>query len=289
MNRSLSYFFALFFTLFFASQTCAFTRGIYVSQSTAQDKSKMAYLISESKKYGIDTFVIDVYGPSQSYAASVKNVLANGIHYVARIVVFPHGGTHAQVTDKTIWAKRLALAKYAIGLGASAIQLDYIRYRASNPPNPEKAKHVFKVVQYFKNELVPYHVALQLDIFGISAIKPAHTIGQDPVSLATVVNVLCPMVYPSHFEPFLFHAVRPYETVYNSVVALKKQLQNHPAVAVYPYIELFNYRFFLTPQKKAEYIAAEMKAAHDSGANGFYVWSAMNHYAPLFKVLANSK
>ncbi|OGT39127.1 MAG: hypothetical protein A3E81_06400 [Gammaproteobacteria bacterium RIFCSPHIGHO2_12_FULL_36_30] len=244
----------------------------------------MAYLISQAKKFNIDTFVIDVNGQSKSYAASVKNVIQNGIHYVARIVIFPHGGTHAQVTDKSIWQRRLNLAKYAENLGASAIQLDYIRYRSENPASPEKAKNILKVVQYFKKEVSP--TLLQMDIFGISTLRPAHTIGQDPASLAVAVNAFCPMVYPSHYEPFVFHSNRPYETVFNSVASLKKILQNHPGVAIYAYIEAYNYRFFLSPTKRTQYIKAEIKAAHDAGANGWYVWSATNHYAPLFQALA---
>lgn len=283
MNRILKYI-TLFFLFIFSINIIAFSRGIYITQSTAQNKTKMAYLISQAKKFNIDTFVIDVTGQSKSYAASIKNILQNRIHYVARIVIFPHGGTHAQVTNKSIWQRRLNLAKYAEKLGASAIQLDYIRYRSENPASPEKAKNILKVVQYFKKEVSP--TPLQMDIFGISTLRPAHTIGQDPAALAVAVNAFCPMVYPSHYEPFVFHSNRPYETVFNSVASLKKILQNHPGVAIYAYIEAYNYRFFLSPTKRTQYIKAEIKAAHDAGANGWYVWSATNHYAPLFQALA---
>ncbi|OGT43693.1 MAG: hypothetical protein A3F13_07025 [Gammaproteobacteria bacterium RIFCSPHIGHO2_12_FULL_40_19] len=282
--------FTLLFSMFiFLGNAYAFSRGIYITQSTAEHKAKLAQLIAESKKYGIDTFIIDVNIPSKAYTANVKNAVQQGIHYVARIVIFPHGGTHAQVTDKKIWAKRLALAKYAVGLGATAVQLDYIRFRSENPPSPEKAKRILTVVQYFKDELAPYHVSVQMDIFGIATIKPAHTIGQDVNLLASVVDAFCPMVYPSHYEPFRMHAVKPYETVFNAITALKKQLNPGSSVSVFAYIELFNYRFPLSAQQKMKYINAEMKAAHDAGANGWYVWSATNHYSPLFRVLAANK
>ena len=280
-------FFAVLLLLGFMSQASAFSRGIYITQSTAEHKAKLAHLIAESKKYGIDTFIIDVNIPSKRYAANVKSVVQQGIHYVARIVIFPHGATHAQVTDKKIWAKRLALAKYAVGLGATSIQLDYIRFRSENPASPEKAKRILTVVQYFKNELAPYHVSLQMDIFGIATLKPVHTIGHDVNLLASAVNAFCPMVYPSHYEPFRIHAVKPYETIFNAITALKKQLQPNSSVSIFAYIELFNYRFPLSPTQKMKYINAEMKAARDAGANGWYVWSATNHYAPLFRVLAN--
>lgn len=279
-------FFVLLIALSFLTQAFAFTHGIYVTQSTAENKTKLNHLIQQSKKYGIDTFVIDINIPSKRYAANVKELIHSGIHYVARIVIFPDGGTHAQVTNQQIWAKRLALAKYAIGLGAKTIQLDYIRYRAENPAKPEKAKYVLRVVQYFKDQLKPYNVSLQMDIFGIATIKPAHTIGQNPAELATVVDAFCPMVYPSHYEPFRVHAVTPYETILNAVTALKKQISANPQVAIYTYIELYNYRFFLSHEKRLRYINAEMDAARDAGSNGWYVWSPNNRYGILFEVLA---
>lgn len=271
------------------SQTYAFTRGIYLTQSTEQNSAKLNALIQKAKQYNIDTFVIDVNIPSKIYAKNISKILASGIHYVARIVIFPHGGTHAQVTNREIWAKRLKLAKYAVGLGASAIQLDYIRYRAEYPPNTAKAKRILTVVQYFKDELRPHNVSLQMDIFGIASLKPAHTIGQDPQELAGVVNTFCPMVYPSHFEPFREHAVRPYETIADSVKALKNQLVNHPNTSIITYIELFNYRYKLSHEARLRYIAAQMKASRESGANGWYVWSATNYYSPLFEVLATKE
>lgn len=285
----------LFSTLLFSfflgvtQQTFAFSRGIYLTQSTEQNTTKLNSLIQQAKKYHLDTFVVDINYPNKQYAANIKAILANGIHYVARVVIFPHGGTHIQITDKAIWAKRLKLAIYAAQLGASAIQLDYIRYRSAFPADPQKAKRVLTVVQYYKNALKPYNVSLQMDIFGIAAHRPAHTIGHDPKSLASVIDAFCPMVYPSHFEPYREHAIRPYETIFNAVKALKKQIVGQKPVDIFAYIELFNYRYKMSHEARLRYIAAQIKAAHDSGANGWYAWTATNHYRPLLEVLATGK
>lgn len=276
-------------TIMCCSQAVAFSRGIYVTQSTLQNNYKLNTLISQAKKYNLDTFIVDINYPNKRYAANIKTILTNGIHYVARVVIFPHGGTHAQITDRKIWEKRLRLVKYAAQLGASAIQLDYIRYRAAFPANPEKAKRVFTVVQYFKDELRPYKIPLQIDIFGIAAHRPAHTIGHDPKSLADIADAFCPMVYPSHFEPFREHATRPYQTIFDAVKALKRQLHGKKPVDIFAYIELFNYRYSMSHAARLNYIEAQMKAARDSGANGWYVWTATNHYKPLFQVLARKQ
>lgn len=263
----------------------AFSRGIYLTQSTAQDHHRIHYLIQQAKRYGIDTFVIDINRPSANYADNIKTVVHSGIRYIARVVVFPHGGTDAQVRDQKIWEKRLALARYAEQLGAQDIQLDYIRYQARAHISKIKAQRIYEVVQYFKKHL---REPLQVDIFGVAAHQPAHTIGQDPALLASIVDAFCPMVYPSHYEPFRYHATRPYETVLSSVEALKKQLVKHDHVHIYAYIESHNYRYPLSTQQKMRYIAAQMKAAQDGGANGWYVWSANNHYHILFQVLSQA-
>lgn len=274
------------FSIFLSFSVFAFNGGIYINESTMQNTKKLTWLIAQSKKYGVNTFVIDVnHRSGKVYESNVKRVLDSGIIFVARIVIFPRGGTHAQIMNKDIWERKLGLAKYAIGLGANAIQLDYIRYGASKPATPEKAHNILKVVTYFKNALASYHIPLQMDIFGIAANKPAYTIGQDAGLLSAVVDVFCPMVYPSHYEPYLVHAVQPYQTVYHSISSLKKQLQNSNT-KIYAFIELYNYRYPLSGNKKFEYITAEMKGAKAGGADGYYVWSPNNEYAALFQVLS---
>lgn len=276
--------FAVLLSVFgFSERAAAFSRGIYLTQDTVQDNRKLDYLIRQAKIFHIDTFVIDINRPSEQYSANIEKVKQNGIRYVARIVVFPLGGTHAQVTDRRIWAARLALANEAIRLGASAIQLDYIRYRAQGY-SEAKVKYIFEVAQYFRKNLEK-QVELQMDIFGVAAHGPVHTIGQDPRAFAHIIDAFCPMVYPSHYEPFLHHAVRPYETVFNSVTALKKRLQGFSNKKVYAFIELYNYRYPLSSEQKIKYIRAEIKAAQDSGADGWYAWSPRNLYEPLFQAL----
>ena len=260
----------------------AFSKGIYITQSTAQNKRKIDYFIKRAKQVGIDTFIIDAAYRNSRYAKNVRHVVQSGIRYVARVVIFPHGGSDAQVNNRRIWAKRLAIMKYAVGLGAHEIQLDYIRYHVKSYSSKKKAHRIAQVVKYFKDGL---KVPIQIDIFGVAAHRPSNTIGQNVALLAPYVDAICPMVYPSHYEPYRHHAKRPYQTVLDSVLALKQQLKGHSHVRVYPYIELYNYRYPLSRANKLRYIAAQMKAARDSGANGWYAWSPNNKYGLLFGLL----
>lgn len=263
----------------------AYVRGIYVSQPTAQNTKKMQYFIREAKASGINTFVVDVKRMNTVYARNIKMMRKAGIRYVARVVIFPGGGTHAQVTNQNIWAARWRLANYAIKLGAKEIQLDYIRYNTRVGSSKQNSRNVLKVVQYFKKKMAGTGVKLQVDIFGVAAHKPSHRIGQSVPLLATTVDAICPMVYPSHYEPYKWHAVRPYNTVLKSVDALVKQLRKQKQVKVYAWIELSNYRYPMSRAKKASYIDSQLQAAHDAGAQGWYAWSARNQYGLLFSVL----
>jgi hypothetical protein len=100
------------------------------------------------------------------------------------------------------------------------------------------------------------------------------------------VNVLCPMVYPSHYEPFRMHAVTPYETVYKSLMSIREQFDNEQLpFKLYPYIELSNYRYPLSRAKKLAYIYAQIQAVENAKADGWYVWSPHNWYDNLFLVM----
>lgn len=247
--------------------------------------SKVQYLIQQSKAAGIGAFVVDIKRPSARYARNIRLIKANGMKYVARVVVFPHGGTAEQVKSQAYWTKKWRLAKYAISLGANAIQLDYIRYKPSRRYSLQNAHDIHDVIQYFDKKVDQSGIPLQIDIFGVAAHKPANYIGQNAALFANSVDVICPMLYPSHFEPYRYYAKRPYETVYNSVKGLRRQLRNHSDIKVYAFIELSNYRYPLSWGQRIDYIKKQMRGALEGGADGWYVWSAKNKYRILFQVL----
>lgn len=269
-----------------SSLTCAgLVKGIYLTQSTMENKATVNYLIKHAKAVGIDTFVVDMEIPSKLYQANIALLKANNIHYVARVVVFPEGGHPDQIASPAYWEKRYHLIQTAVDYGAEQIQLDYIRYNTKQPASSQNAKNIFRVVQWYKDKLKPQGIPLQADVFGISSFGESKHIGQNLRMMAESVDALCPMVYPSHFEPFREHAVTPYETIYKSLHALRSQFDYKMPVKLYAYIEISNYRYPLPGDQRRKYIIAEMKAVRDAGADGYYVWSAHNKYDYLFNLL----
>lgn len=277
----------LIFTLYYSVICHAFNRGIYLTQYTLENTERVKQLIAQAKSAGINTFVVDLEKPGKRYEQNIALVKQGNINYVARITMFPDGGTADEIRSVAYWEKKYALVTAAIQYGASEIQLDYIRYKASQKASPQNSHDVHNVIRWFKEKLAAQHIPLQIDVFGIASFGESKHIGQNIKLFSQTIDVLCPMLYPSHFEPFREHAVTPYETVYSSLNLIKKQFENNKVpFKLNPYIELSNYRYPLSEEKKLKYIVAQIKATEDAGADGWYAWSAHNQYDNLFKVLS---
>ncbi|OGT37922.1 MAG: hypothetical protein A3F11_02820 [Gammaproteobacteria bacterium RIFCSPHIGHO2_12_FULL_37_14] len=261
-------------------------KGIYITQGTLEDTSYLNYLIKQAKEVGIDTFVIDFELPSKRYQNNIAIVKANHINYVARIIVFPKGGTPEQVASEAYREKKYALIKQAVNMGADEIQLDYIRYNTQQKPSAENARNILKVIQWYKNKLSAQNIPLQVDVFGITSFGESFYIGQNLQLFSQTLDAICPMVYPSHYFPYREHAEKPYETISDSLRRIKSQFDGKPPFKIYPYIEVYNFRYpSMSHNKLLSYIREEIRAVQDAGVNGFYVWSPHNKYDNLFTVL----
>jgi len=273
--------------LLFANNIFAGVKGIYITSSTMQNTAKITHLIKQAKSVGIDTFVVDVEKSSKRFAQNVGLLKQNGIRFVARVVVFPQGGTPERVKSMEYREKKFRLIELAKQYGAEEIQLDYIRYDTKQGSSSQHAIDIANVIRWFREKLGS--MPLQVDVFGIASFKPEHNIGQDVLLFAKYVDTICPMNYPSHFEPFAFHSAKPYETIFKALSALKEQFDGKVPVKIITWIETSNYRYAWTSASKKKYIAAQIRAANDSGINGWYAWSPNNLYDNLFAVLAENK
>jgi hypothetical protein len=259
-------------------------RGIYVQQTTALDAAKLGYLIENAVKAGLNTLVVDLWGRSAGYATAIKSIQDAGLRYVPRITIFPDGATPEQVGDQQLLEKRWRLVDYALRLGANDIQLDYIRFSSRHRAAPENADKILEVVRFFRQRVQARGARLQIDVFGEVSYGPSERIGQDMRRFAPELDAVCPMLYPSHFEPYKETAVTPYQTVFGALTALARQTRANP-LPVYAYIEHFNYRYPMSDVERTAYLDAQLQAVLDSRAQGFYVWSVGNHYDLLFKLL----
>src|SRR5688572_1460678 len=99
----------------------AMDKGIYISQTTLEDTKYLSYLIKRAKASGINTFVIDMDIPSTRYKKNIAMVLDNKIKYVARITMYPGGGSPQQIESEAHREKKYKLMQAAIAYGAAEI------------------------------------------------------------------------------------------------------------------------------------------------------------------------
>ncbi len=261
-------------------------KGIYITQSSLENTKYINYLIKNAKAAGIDTFVIDLEKPSTRYKNNIALVKDNHIRYVARVIIFPDGGSPYAIKDSEFWQRKYTLVKQAIDWGADEIQLDYIRYNTKQKPSAENAKNINTIIQWYKNKLSGQNIPLQVDVFGIASFGDSKHIGQNIQLFSQNVDAICPMVYPSHYEPFAYHYKIPFETVYDSLSRIKKQFNNEMPIKMYPYIELSNYHYpRMSHQQKLVYIKEQLRAVEKAQADGWFAWSPHNKYENLFYVL----
>lgn len=238
---NLSFFSFIFFG--FTSPLYAWDKGIYLTQYMLEKPDKLNHFISEAKATDINTFVIDHDYYSSKYAPAIAKVKAAGIKCVARIVVFSDGGNYDQVHSVAHWEKILKLVKDAMSAGVDVVQLDYIRYSSKQPANPQHAKDIHKVIQWFKEKINAEKGSMEIDIFGEVSYYPSMHIGQDLKLFADSVDGVNPMVYPSHFWPYQKYSAEPYKTVNNSLTTLIKHFDGKPPFKVHAFIEAANYHY----------------------------------------------
>ncbi len=259
-------------------------RGLYVSGVTVDEGERLEPIARRAEQVGIRTLVVDLWRPSDNYARAIRKLQDRGFLYVPRIVVFPSGGTEAQVRSHYYWELKWKLVEYTLGLGGEWVQLDYIRYHPSVGPRRQNALDIREVIRFFRKRVHEHGARLQVDVFGEVAKRPSLRIGQDLSLFAPEIDGVCPMTYPSHFKPYDSAWKQPYETVYEALAAAKRQIDSH-SLRMDPYIEMFHYKHPMPEPDRAEYIRAQMRAVNLAGADGWYAWSATNRYELLFDIL----
>ncbi|ALX48638.1 putative glycoside hydrolase [Lentibacillus amyloliquefaciens] len=207
--------------------------------------------------------------------------------------------------QKEVWEYNLDIAKKAAELGFQEIQFDYVRfpegfenkdkeldysqgdYKNEDMSNVKRrVKAVTDFVKYAREEMEYYDVDVSVDIFGYTAtIEEAPGIGQNFPKIASNVDVISSMIYPSHWTSYFgidFPDKEPYKTV-NEYAKVENeilgQLDNRPVSR--PWLQDFEapwlYSGSPTQYGKAE-VEAQIKALNENGINEFLLWNAGNTY-----------
>jgi len=264
-----------------------FYRGIYLTVASANNMEKLKSFVEKAKASNINSFVLDVQSAKlEKCIVPVENVQYckdNGIHPIARIVIFPDGLSKWPVSESYIKDK-LDIAESACLNGFAEIQFDYIRFNDSNANRNLSIKQRYEFIENFitraREQLKKYNVRIAADIFGRIPLNDNDIIGQKMESLDNVVDIICPMAYPSHYTWSKKLQKDPYLTVYQTS---KKAKERAKKAEIVTWIQAFKMKLYDIPFEK--YIADQIKATHDAEIRGYLLWNARQEYAIPLQVV----
>jgi len=244
----------------------------------------------------------------------IKSLREKGIYTIARIVVFkdnllalkrPDLATKSQHGEiwrdrenlawvdpfkKEVWDYNIEIAIEAAQYGFDEIQFDYVRFPDASPSQfsmPNTKENRVKAISGFlmeaKKRLLPYNVFLSADIFGYVCWNLNDTnIGQTLEDVASHVDYLSPMLYPSGFQygipGYRIPVTNPYEIVY---LTLKRaQERTHlPAVRFRPWLQAFRDYAFDKRYFNDKEMRDQINGVEKFGSHGWMLWNPQNIYS----------
>ncbi|HWR60037.1 MAG TPA: putative glycoside hydrolase [Clostridia bacterium] len=254
--------------------------------------------------------------------AVMKLLRDNNIYAIARIVTFKdrtagdkyanlavkntgggiwrdrHGMSWLNPYNRDSWDYIVDIAEEAAAIGFDEIQFDYVRFPTdgnvkiidygNSAEGKTKAEAIAEFLSYGRERLSQKGVVVSADVFGlVTTTKDDMNIGQHLESIAGSVDVICPMVYPSHYGKGSYGVAEPdfepYKIVNRSVMVAQQRINaikgsEHKTV-LRPWLQDFT-ASYLPRYKKygpAE-VRAQIDATYDAGAEEWLLWNAGNKF-----------
>ena len=245
-----------------------------------------------------------------------------GLYVVARIALFLDGELGKQRPDLAlrdatggVWAERgcvwmdpgnpevvqynLALAGELARAGVDEIQFDYVRFPTNGwlgegegdleATATRRRTVIADFLAAARDTLDAYGVKISADIYGIMAwgqMEDLALTGQHVPTIASLVDVICPMIYPSHFRPGFEGRKRPGDDPAYFISEGTRRFRNLAAgqAEVRPWLQAFPYR---VTRFDGEYITSQVQAARTAGGNGWCLWNPSCNYDVALNVMPN--
>jgi hypothetical protein len=198
-----------------------------------------------------------------------------------------------------VWDYNIAIAKEAADLGFDEIQFDYIRFpengktvdaqvKYDNPHGWSKSQAIQAFVKKAKDQL-PSSVRLSADVFGMTTSTSEDMgIGQDWAKISQEVDIISPMLYPSHYSRGIYGVktpdLQPYSIIKQAIADAKAKnvqlQQTYGKIAtIRPWYQDFT-ATWVKPHKKygVQDVKEQIKAAKEQGIDDFLLWNSTSSY-----------
>ena len=201
--------------------------------------------------------------------------------------------------SEEVWEYNIAIAEELQELGVDEIQFDYIRtpadgrvgdivyrYAAESPALADDEPFIDDRVQalssFLRRARSRIEIPIGIDVFGFNGWYRMSYLGQDIAALSRYVDVISPMLYPSHF-PRAFLNQYPYlewsEVIYREGTARGRRITGD-TVLIRPYIQAFliGGELEFTEPVYTDYLKHQIRGSLDGGASGFTLWNFSGRY-----------
>lgn len=196
-----------------------------------------------------------------------------------------------------VWEYNVEIARELIRRGFDEIQFDYVRFTTDGDnlgdtaysfrdKGMDKESAIMSFLNYARENI---HAPISIDIYGANGWwRTSARTGQDVELFSKYVDAICPMYYPSHFDPsFEYYEPvdkRPYRIYYYG--SLRNYYFTRKSVVVRPYVQTFkmNYLKYDRDYYGPDYVRNEIDGVNDSIDLGYTFWNMGVKYQVLSNV-----
>ncbi|MGN8817043.1 putative glycoside hydrolase [Oribacterium sp. HCP28S3_H8] len=202
---------------------------------------------------------------------------------------------------KEYWEYLAEVADDCADAGFDEVQFDYVRfcteqgmkdvvYTEDDTQGRSKTDIITEFMQYISDRAAEKNIFVSADVFGtiIGSYVDAAAVGQDYPVMASCVDYMCPMIYPSHYGDGNFGIEHPdtdpYGSISGALNASRKSLTLNQSEGIHqaivrPWLQAFTASWLpYHINYGAKEIRQEIKAVYDQGYEEWILWNAANDY-----------
>ncbi|MCX8123816.1 MAG: putative glycoside hydrolase [Spirochaetes bacterium] len=181
----------------------------------------------------------------------------------------------------------ISIAKQAQAAGFDEVQFDYIRFPTDGPVHrcmfsykPDNGIYKYEAIAAFCSRAKEMlRIPVSVDVYGFTVwYEFGQWLGQDIEAMTSVVDVVCPMVYPSHYGRKFFGGIVDAHGYYAIVFESVRRATMNSQAIVRPYLQAFD---MLSPRWGYVYIQKQIQACVDAGVEGYLWWNAGRDYGVI--------